>query len=57
MNRGRKQKLKDGWEWDWTGKNRHIHSWWAGMGRRIKRKMNKRARQEAKRECDERSET
>jgi hypothetical protein len=43
-----KQKLKGGFEWDWTGKYRHIHKWGAGVGKYIKRRMNKRFRKEWK---------
>jgi len=43
-----KQKLKGGFEWDWLGKHRHIHSWGAGVGKYIKRRMNKRIRKDSK---------
>jgi len=43
-----KQKLKGGFEWDWTGKYRHIHKWDAGVGKYIKRRMYKRFRKDVK---------
>lgn len=48
-----KQKLKDAFEWDWTAKSRHIHSWGAGVGKYIKKRLNKRLRQEAKSQLTE----
>ena len=43
-----KQKLKDSEEWDWTGKGRHFYRWSAGVGKSIKRRLNKRFRKEGK---------
>lgn len=45
-----KQKLNDGWEWDVTGKRRHIHGYKSGTVAYVKRKMRRRMRQEAKAE-------
>jgi hypothetical protein len=48
---GRREKLKCWDEWDWCSEWRfhlvytHAHS---GVGRRVKRRLNKRARKEAK---------
>lgn len=47
---GHKQKLKDGFEWDWTSQYRK-KGWLKfnpGVGRYIKRKMAKRDRRAAK---------
>ena len=46
-----KQKLKSGWEWDWIHlSSRRVHSFKAGVGRYIKKQMNKRQRKEGKQE-------
>jgi hypothetical protein len=48
---GRRQRLIDGWEWDWVSIGwRRVMNWKPGEGKRIKRKMNKRARRKAKME-------
>ena len=49
MRKGRKQKL-DGAEVDWTSKWRVAYNWNAGVGKYIKKRMNKRVRQEAKKD-------
>ena len=50
-----KQKLKGGAEWDWTSKRwRAMLCYLAnstGVGKKIKRGMNKRVRKEGKNEC------
>jgi hypothetical protein len=44
-----KQKLKGGDEWDWVSKYwRKMFRWHPGEGKIVKRRMNKRARKEAK---------
>lgn len=49
-----KQRLIDGDEFDWVAKaTRKLINWRSGEGKYIKRKMNKRNRQESKLELDE----
>lgn len=47
-----KQKLKGGFEWDWVSVRwRRLMNWNSGVGKSIKRKMNKRIRKEGKNDC------
>ena len=49
-----KQKLKGGAEWDWVGSCRKFYCYLkntTGVGKKIKRGMNKRIRKEGKDEC------
>lgn len=43
-----KQRLKTGWEWDWTTGWRKVMGWKSGTGKYIKRGMNRRLRKEGK---------
>lgn len=44
-----KQKLKSGWEWDWVSlRARKFLKWNSGVGKYIKKRMNKRIRKEGK---------
>lgn len=43
-----RQELKNGWEWDWTTGWRKVMKWNAGVGKYIKRGMNKRFRRDGK---------
>lgn len=47
-----KQKLKTGDEWDWIAW-RKVLSFRPGIGKKIKRALNKRSREDGKREADE----
>jgi len=48
-----KQKLKGGWEWDWTTSWRQVTNFNPGVGKYIKRRMNKRHRKEGKNELSD----
>ena len=47
---GRRQILKSGLEEDWVTSWRHVFSWKPGMGRWVKRSLNKRYRRQIKKE-------
>lgn len=49
-----KQKLKDGFEYDWVSLNsRRFHRWGAGVGKYIKHNLNKRNRKDGKKAVQE----
>lgn len=50
---GRKQKIKDGFEWDWISnwRKRGIIRFNAGVGKYIKRRLNKRMRRDGKKDA------
>ena len=49
-----KQKLVDGWEFDWCSRAwRSVTSWKPGQGKYIKRKMNKRLRKEGRKDIEQ----
>ncbi len=54
MAKGRRQKLKDGWEWDWVSlRARRFSRWKSRVGKSIKRRLNKRERKDVKKEIKE----
>ena len=48
---GHKEKLKSGGEYDATASCRHWYNWKPGVLHKIKKALSKRARKNAKKEC------
>ena len=54
VNKGRRQDLKNGWEEDWVSRVwRRYYAWRSGQGKYIRRALNKRSRQDAKKEIQQ----